>query len=353
MGQTYSLDRGNARMGLKVDVLLPSGILAARSAARRLEGIGVDGVFSPESTSDPFLDLVLPAVETQIPSIGSAVAVAFPRSPFVTAVAAWRLQEASRGRFVLGLGSQVKGHIERRFGLRYEPPGPKMRDYLRAVKALWKGFRKEERLDYRGRYYTHTLLPAAFDPGPIPYPDPQIWLAAVNDYNLETIGLLADGFCAHPIGSPKYLSGMAIPAIEKGLSVSGRVRSDVQVQAVVLLVAGDDDEEREAAASYARLQIAWSASTRTYSRIMEHLGWPEVPEKLHSLMSRGDFPGMVSTITDEMLSEFAVVAGVDDAADVILERYEGVADRVLFYNLLSSSYASDEGRLREFIGALQ
>lgn len=343
----------NRLPAMKVDVLLPSGVEAARSAARRLQGAGVDGVFSPESTSDPFLDLVLPAVETEIPAIGTAVAVAFPRSPFVTAVAAWRLQEASRGRFVLGLGTQVKGHIERRFGLRYDPPGPKMREYVRALHALWKGFRKQERLDFRGRYYTHTLLPAAFDPGPIPYPDPPVWLAAVNDYNLETIGLAADGFCAHPIGSPRYLREMAVPAIEKGLAAAGRSRDAVQVQAVALLVTGDDEQSKQAAASYARLQIAWSASTRTYSRIMEHLGWPEVPRRLHELMSAGDFTGMVETITDEMLSEFAVVADPDDVPAAIRSRYEGVADRLLFYNLLSSCYAADETRLREFVRSIQ
>lgn len=340
-------------MGFKVDVLLPSGIEAARSTARRLETIGVDGAFSPESTSDPFLDLVTPALETKIPTLGTAVAVAFPRSPFVCAVAAWRLQEVSKGRFVLGLGTQVKGHIERRFGLRFEPPGPKMREYMQAVTALWKGFRKEERLDFKGRYYTHTLLPGAFDPGPIPFPDPKIWLAAVNDYNLETIGLLADGFCAHPIGAPRYLKDLAIPAIEKGLVASGRSRSDVSVQAVILLVAGDTVEEREAAASFARLQIAWSASTRTYSRIAEHLGWPQMPSQLHDLIGRGDFPGMVSAITDEMLAEFAVVARYDEAVDQIKRRYGGVADRLLFYNLLSSGYAADDDRLKEFVSALQ
>lgn len=336
-----------------MDVLLPSGIEAARNTARRLEALGVDGAFSPESTSDPFLDLVLPSEETKIPTLGTAVAVAFPRSPFVTAVAAWRLQELSKGRFVLGLGTQVKGHIERRFGLRFEPPGPKMREYVRALKALWKGFRKEERLDFRGQYYTHTLLPGAFDPGPIPYPDPKIWLAAVNDYNLETIGLEADGFCAHPIAAPKYLKELAIPSIEKGLAASGRSRSDLEVQAVILLVVGDSEEDREAQASFARLQIAWSASTRTYSRIAEHLGWPDLPSQLHELIGRGDFPGMVSTITDEMLAEFSVVGRPDEAVDQIRRKYEGVADRLLFYNLLSSGYSSDDGRIKEFVKALQ
>lgn len=340
-------------MTFKVDVLLPSGIEAARTSARKLEAIGVDGVFAPETTSDPFLDLVFPTVETEIATLGTGVAIAFPRSPFVTAVAAWRLQELSQGRFVLGLGTQVKGHIERRFGLRFEPPGPKMREYVGALRALWGAFRKKEPLDFRGSYYTHTMLPGAFDPGPIPYPDPQIWLAAVNDYNLETIGLGADGFCAHPIAAPRYLSEVALPVIEKGLASSGRSRSDVSVQAVILLVVGDSEEERQTAASYARLQIAWSASTRTYRRIAEHLGWPEMPGRMHELMARGDFPGMVNSIDEEMLAEFAVVARADEAVDQIRSRYAGVADRLLFYNLLSGPYASDEARLKEFVKALQ
>lgn len=340
-------------MGFKVDVLLPSGPEAARAAARRVDPLGVDGAFSPESASDPFLDLMFPALETNIPTIGTSVAVAFPRSPFVTAVAAWRLQEASRGRFALGLGTQVKGHIERRFGMKWDPPGPKMREYVRALKALWKGFRREEPLDFRGRFYTHTLLPGAFDPGPIGYPDPRVWLAAVNNYNLETIGLVADGFCAHPIGSPRYLRELAIPAIEKGLAASGRSRSDIEVQAVVLLVVGDTEESRQAAATFARLQIAWSSSTRTYRRIMEHMGRDDVPGKLHELMSKGDFPGMMAVIDDDLLSEFAVVATPDDAPGEIRKRYEGAADRLLFYNLLTSGYASDTTRLQEFIRSLQ
>lgn len=340
-------------MSLKVDVLLPAGVEAARDTARRLEALGVDGVFSPETISDPFLDLVYPATETKIPTIGTSVAIAFARSPFVTAVTAWRLQELSRGRFALGIGTQVKGHIERRFGLRWEPPGPKMREYLGALKALWSGFRKEAPLDFRGRFYTHTLLPAAFDPGPIPYPDPRLWLAAVNDYNLETVGLLADGLCAHPIASPRYLREVALPAISKGLAASARSRSDVTVQSPVLLVVGDGEEERQAATSYARIQIAWSGSTRTYRRIFEHLGWGETPERLHALMAGGDMTGMMAAVSDEMVAEFAVVARPDEAADQIRRRYGGVADRVLFYNLLQSPFASDERRLQEFIQALR
>lgn len=339
-------------MPFAIDAVLPPGVRDARDAAPRLEALGFDGLWSTETRSDPFLDLAIPAVETTRPIIGTNLAIAFARSPFVTAVNAWQLQAASKGRFVLGLGTQVKGHIERRFGMPWEAPGPKMREYVQALKALWKAFQGTEPLAFRGKFYTHTVITPFFDPGPIDYPAPKVWIAAVNEYNAETVGLEADGILVHPVHSTNYLDEVVFPAVEKGLAKSGRTRSDLTVMIPVFLVVGADPGERAAASSFVRSQIAFYGSTRTYRTIFEVHGWDDVPPRLHELMSRGDLAGMADAITDEMLEHFAITGAVDDVVDKVRARYDGVADRLYFYNLFASPYAGDDARLREVIAAL-
>lgn len=340
-------------MGFQIDGVLPSGIAEARAAAVRMEAQGFDGLWSTETRSDPFLDLAAPALETSRAILGTNLAIAFPRSPFVTAVAAWRLQDASRGRFVLGLGTQVKGHIERRFGMTWESPGPKMREYVRALKALFRSFQREERLNFHGKWYTHTLQAPFFDPGPIDQPAPPVWIAAVNTYNATTVGLEADGILVHPVHSRKYLDGVLFPAINRGLAGSGRTRSDITVIVPVFLVVGRTPEERRAGDTFVRSQVAFYGSTRTYRAIFEAHGWNEVPDRLHELMAKGDMAGMASTVTDEMVEEFAICADPDDVVDKVRRRYTGVADRLYFYNVFASPFAADEGRLMEVMDALR
>jgi probable F420-dependent oxidoreductase len=332
-------------MGFAVDAVLPPGVAEARAAAVELERLGYDGLWSTETRSDPFLDLAAPAVETSRPILGTNLAIAFARSPFVTAVNAWQLQAASKGRFVLGLGTQVKGHIERRFGMPWESPGPKMREYVRALKALWKAFQREEPLNFRGKFYTHTVITPFFDPGPIDVPAPKVWIAAVNEYNAETVGLECDGILVHPVHSPKYIDDVLMPAVDKGLAKSGRRREDITVMCPVFVIAGHD----AAADSLVRSQIAFYGSTRSYRRIFETHGFDDVPAKLHELMSKGDFAGMAAAITDEMLEQYAVVAEPDDVVDAIRARYAGRADRLYMY----AFPGGDQGRLREIADALR
>lgn len=340
-------------MGFQIDAVLPPGIADARSAAPKMEALGYDGLFSTETRSDPFLDLAGPAVETTRPLLGTNLAIAFARSPFVTAVNAWQLQAASKGRFVCGLGTQVKGHIERRFGMTWESPGPKMREYVQALKALFKAFQKEEPLNFRGRFYTHTVITPFFDPGPIDYPAPPVWIAAVNEYNAETVGLVADGILVHPVNSRRYLEETIFPAVERGLAKSGRSRQELTVSCPVFVVAGKTPEERAVADQFVRSQISFYGSTRTYRRIFEQHGWEDTPVRLHEHMAKMDFAAMAGEITEEMLDAFAIVADPDDVVDRIRQRYQGIADRVYLYNVFASIYADDEGRLREVIGALQ
>lgn len=340
-------------MAFKMDTVLPPGPVAAGDAAPRMEALGYDGLYSTETSSDPFLDLMLPAVNTTKPILGTNLAIAFARSPFVTATIAWKLQEASKGRFVLGLGTQVKGHIERRFGMRWESPGPKFREYVQACKELWSAFRSGGQPSFRGRFYQHTLLTPFFRPGSIAFPDPELWIAAVNEYNAETVGLVADGILVHPVHSEKYLGEVLLPAVDRGLEQSKRTRDDITFMFPVFVVVGKTPEERAPAAGFVRSQISFYGSTRSYRRIFETHGWDDTPNRLHELMSKGDMAGMAATITDEMLDEFAIVCDPDDLVDKVRMRYGGLADRLYLYNTFASIYASDEGRLREVIGALK
>lgn len=338
-------------MSFLIDAALPPGIEPARAAAKEFEALGYHGVFTAETTNDPFLDLALPAVETTRPTLGNNLAIAFARSPYVTAVMAWRLQEASKGRFVLGLGTQVKGHIERRFGMPWESPGPKFREYVAAVKELFAAFGEGRRPNHQGRFYTHTVSNPFFSPGPIGQPAPKVFMAAVNEYNAESVGVVADGILVHPLHTTAYLDDVLFPAIDRGLAKSGRSRDDITVVCPVFLAAGDTPEQVQAAASFVKTQAAFYGSTRSYRRIFETHGWDETPERLHRKMATGDMATMPDEITDEMVSEFAITGRLDDVADAIRQRYATRAQRIFFYNLPATPLA-EPGRQRELIAEL-
>lgn len=338
-------------MTFKVDVVLPPGIEAAREAAVRFEDLGYDGVYTVETTSDPFLDLAGAALDTNRVMLGNNLAIAFARSPYVTAVISWQLQQASKGRFALGLGTQVKGHIERRFGMKWESPGPKFREYVVALKELWSAWAESRPAAHRGRFYNHTVSNLFFTPGPISYDAPKVFIAAVNEYNAETVGVVADGILVHPLHSPKYLDEVLMPAISRGLAKSGRKREDITVVCPVFLACGDDEDQARSAAGFVKQQVSFYGSTRTYSRIFETHGWEDTPPRLHEKMAKGDLSGMASEITDEMVATFAITGKTDDLVPEIKERYGGRADRIYFYNLFATPLA-DETRQRELIGAL-
>lgn len=336
-------------MSFKVDAVLPSGFEAARKAATHAESLGYDGCWSTETQSDPFGDLIGAVFDTSKAMLGTNLAIAFARSPFVTATSSWQLQKASKGRFICGLGTQVKGHIERRFGMTWESPGPKLREYVRALKAIWSAFAGDEKLDFRGRFYNLDVLTPFFDPGPIDHPAPPVLVAAVNEYNAETAGLVADGLLVHPLHTRQYLDSVLLPAVDRGLAQSGRTRKDISVICPVFVVLDED----QSSSDFVRSQVAFYGSTRTYARVFESHGWTQTPAKLHRLMASGDFAGMADEITDEMLGAIAIVGRSDDLVDRLRGRYEGIADRLYFYNLFTSPFGDNDGRTAELVRALQ
>jgi probable F420-dependent oxidoreductase len=300
---------------VKLDGFLLGEPESAAVHAAELEGLGYEGVWTTETRHDPFLPLALAAAATTRVRLGTAIATAFTRSPMVTALAAWDLQRLSGGRFVLGLGTQVKAHNERRFSVPFESPGPKLGELVEALRHIWGAFQGEHPLRFRGRFYRHDLLTPFFDPGPLGCGPPQIYLAAVTPYMYGIAGEAADGVHVHPFHTARYLREVALPALGRSLPL---------VAPVFCVVDGDDLAVRQ--------QIAFYGSTRTYRPVFEVHGWGELTETLHRLMARGDIDGMARAITDEVLAEFAVFGATwAEAIAALRARYDGLLDRVAVY----------------------
>jgi len=301
------------------------------SLAREVEEAGFAGLWITESGRTAYGACTAAALATAHLDLGTGIAVAFPRSPMVTAQAAWELQEATGGRFTLGLGTQVKGHIERRYSSPFEHPGPRLREYVLALKAIFRAFRGEEPLAFEGDFYRFSLLPALWSPGPIDAPDPPVYLAGVNPWMCRAIGEVADGIHVHPLHSLRYLEEVVRPSIEAGAAKAGRAAGEVAVVCPLLTNVGETDAELATWRERARLQLAFYGSTRTYSRVFEVHGWDGTSERLHEQQAKGDFAAMAGTLTDEMLEVFTLTASWDGLADAIVERYTGIADRVICY----------------------
>jgi probable F420-dependent oxidoreductase len=309
---------------MQLDATIACDPATAATLAASLEADGYDGVWTAETQHDPFLPLATAAVSTSRVTLGTAIATAFTRSPMVTAMASWDLQRASQGRFVLGLGTQVKAHNVRRFSVPWEAPAPRLRELVEALRHIWGAFQGEHPLRFRGQYYRHDLITPFFDPGPIEWPAPQIWLAAVTPTMYKLAAEVADGVHVHVFHTARYLREVALPAL-------GSRRPEVTLASGVFVVIGGAAEE-------ARMQIAFYGSTPTYRPVFEVHGWEGLQEELHGLMRQGDFAGMAAAIDDEVLSEFAVLADDwDDAWRQIRARYDGILDRVGVYALRSSS----------------
>jgi len=319
--------------------------------ARDAEALGFDGLWAVETKHDPFLPLALAAEHTGRVSLGTAIAVAFPRSPTVVAHTAWDLQAASGGRLILGLGTQVKGHNERRYSVKWTAPGPRLREYILALRAIWESWQTGAPLNFRGEHYTLTLMTPFFAPGPIAHPRIPIYIAAVNAYNLRLAGELCDGVHLHPFHSVKYLREFALPHIEAGLAASGRTRADVALATSVFMVTGRTDDERAQARAQARGQIAFYASTRTYEPVLAAHGWEDLTPRLHRKSVEGDWAGMAALVTDEMLETFAVEAPLAELAAALRARYAGLLDRVAPY--LPLERRTERGELEAFAAALR
>jgi probable F420-dependent oxidoreductase len=299
--------------------------------AKKAEELGFDAFWVNETKHDPLVQIALAAAATRKISVGTSIALAFTRSPTTLAYAAWDLQGLSDGRLILGLGSQVKGHIERRFGMKWESPAPKMKDYVSALRAVWDSFQTGNELRYDGRFYRLSLMTPFFNPGPIGHPKIPVYLAGVNAVMCRVAGSVADGLHVHPLHTPRYLREVIIPAVVQGLEKSGRKRTDFAVAVSVFAAAGSDAKEISAVKESYRQQIGFYASTRTYRALMELHGWGDVCDRLHEHSVNGRWDKMAEEITDDMLGEFVVQGSWGEMGRSLKKRYAGLADRVRLY----------------------
>lgn len=306
----------------------PSGVA---ETARRAEAAGYDGVWCPETGHDPFLPLVLAAEHTEHLELGTGIAVAFARNPMTTAALANDLQAYSGGRFMLGLGSQIKPHIEKRFSMPWSHPAPRMREFILAMRAIWASWSDRTKLDFRGEFYTHTLMTPFFDPGPNPYGQPKVFLAAVGERMTEVAGEVADGLLVHGFTTERYLREITLPALDRGLARAGKDRSDMQISYPGFVVTGDSEEEIKAATQAVKAQIAFYGSTPAYRPVLELHGWGDLQKDLNRLSKQGEWVKMGELIDDGVLDAFSVVCPPEDVPRRVLERFGDVVDRFSFY----------------------
>ncbi len=317
---------------MKLDVgMLTHDLGSIPDYARRVEALGFDCLWSSETQHDPFLPLAVAATATARLKLGTAIAVAFPRSPMLTAHTAWDLQQASGGRFILGLGSQVKGHNERRFSVKFESPAPKMREIVLALRAIWDCWQNGTKLNFAGEFYRFDLMTPFFNPGPIAHPTIPVYVAAVNPAMCRVAGEVCEGLHVHPFNSPTYLREYVQPAVDAGLRRAGRSRRDFTYATQSFVIVGDTEAERRPQREAVRQQIAFYASTRTYEPVLAAHGWQDLARHLHRKSVEGDWAGMAQLITDEMVDTYAVTGGWDTIAARLQERYAGLLDRTAFY----------------------
>jgi len=317
---------------MRVDVMtLPGPLREMGPTATRTQAVGFDGMLFTEGGRTAYPAVTAAALAAPGLEMSTGVAVAFPRSPMITAQVAWELQELTGGRFRLGLGTQVRTHVVRRYGAHFEHPGPRLRDYVRAVKACFAGFRGEP-LDHHGDFYDLDFLNRQWSPGPIEVADPAVDIAAVNPWMLAMAGEVADGVHVHPIGEPGYLARHVLPNVADGAARSGRASDDVDIIVPVTMIVGDDDAEIAASRDAARLSLSFYGSTPNYAFIWDEAGFEGTTERIRAKQKAGDFAAMAAEITDEHLAVFCTEATWDHLADALIAKYADVVDRLVFYN---------------------
>jgi len=297
-------------------------------AARAAEAAGFDGVMTLENRHDPFLPLGVAATVTERVSLLTGVAIAFPRSPMVVANTGWDLQTASKGRFVLGLGSQVRGHNERRFSVPWSAPAPRMREYVKAIRAIWHCWQTGERLAFEGEHYKFSLMTPAFVPEPLDGPTPPITIGAVGPRMLAVAGEVCDGVRLHPFCTRRYLEDVVMPTIQKGLDKAGRVRRNFEISGGGFIATGADKAEVAKVTDWVRRRISFYGSTRAYWPVLACHGLEDLGSELYEMAKRGAWDDMPGKITDDVLALFAAIGTHDDIADKIAARFGGASDAV-------------------------
>jgi len=334
---------------VKVDGGVGFDLAKAAQTAKEAEDAGYDGVWSAETSHDPFFPLLLAAEHTEKVELGTGIAVAFPRSPMHMANIGWDLQNFSKGRFLLGLGSQIRAHIEKRFSATWSKPASRMREYILAMRTIWSSWQEGTQLDFKGDFYSHTLMTPFFNPGPNPYGTPRVFLAAVGERMTEVAGEVCDGLLAHGFTTEAYLREVTLPALERGLAKAGKTRSQFEISCPTFVITGTNEEEVAAADQGVRQQIAFYASTPAYRPVLDKHGWGDLQPDLNRLSKQGEWVEMGRLITDDIVSTFAVQGQPEEIPTLILARYGDVIDRVTFY----TPYKSDPDRCKAVLAGFK
>jgi probable F420-dependent oxidoreductase len=327
---------------MKVDGGIGGDLRGAGKAAAAQEAQGYDGLWTAETAHDPFFPLLLASQQTDRVELGTGIAVAFARNPMNLAQIAWDLQAASEGRFILGLGSQIKPHITKRFSMPWSHPAARMREMILAIRAIWASWNDGTKLDFQGDFYTHTLMTPFFNPGPNPHGDAKIFLAGVGELMTEVAGEVCDGFLCHGFTTERYLREVTVPALERGAATAGRSLGDIEISGPAFVVTGTTEEEMAASVAGTKQQIAFYGSTPAYRGVLELHGWGGLQDDLNKMSKEGKWKEMGELITDDILHTFAVVGEPEQLAPELQARYGDVVSRISFY----APYASDPDRWR-------
>lgn len=313
---------------------LPQPLARIGDVARLVRDSGFSGLLFTETGRTAYLNAAVASQSAPGLALSTGVAVAFPRSPFVTAATAWELQEATGGQFRLGLGTQVRTHVVRRYGAEFEPPGPRLRDYVLAVKDCFTAFRTGK-LDHHGQFYDLDFITPQWSPGPIEAPDPKVDVAAVNPWMLRMAGEVADGVHVHPIGEPGYLRRHVVPKVAEGAAAAGRSPGEVDVIVPVMTIVGDAEEERATEREWVRASMSFYGSTPNYAFIWDEAGFDGTTARIREKQKAGDMAGMAAQITDEHIAAFATESTWDALPGALAAKYQGLATRIVLYNALT------------------
>lgn len=316
---------------MKIDGPFYATMETAAEEAKRLSKIGYDGVYSLEGSWDPFFPLALASEHAPELDIATGIAVAFPRNPSHIAYQAWDLQKFSKGKFSLGIGSQIKAHIEKRFGIEFNPPAARMREYILAVKAFFDCWQNDVRLDFQGKYYRHTLMTPMFNPGPNPYGSPPIMLGALGPKMTEVAGEVADGLIVHPFNTMPFLEEHALPAVDRGLAKSGRTRKDFILQVNAIVITGETEEGYQAARNSVKDLLGFYATTPAYRPPMDAVGYGDLQPKMNALSKEGKWDELASCINDEFVDAFTTCGKPEEIAAKLKAKYGAYTDRLAIY----------------------
>ena len=337
---------------MKVDGGISTDLNKVPANAKEVEAAGYSGAWTAETAHDPFLPLTLAAEHTTTLELGTSIAVAFARNPMLLANIGWDLQAYSRGRFILGLGSQIKPHIEKRFSMEWSHPAARMREMVLAIRAIWDTWENGTKLNFRGDFYTHTLMTPFFTPERAElagFGTPKIYLAGVGELMTEVCGEVCDGFICHGFTTEKYLREVTIPALARGRAKAGKTMEGFDIVGPSFVVSGTNEEEMKAAAAGTRQQIAFYGSTPAYKGVLEIHGWDGLQDELNTLSKLGKWVEMGELITDDILNTFAVVGEPESIAPELHKRYGDVINRISFY----APYKADPARWQPVIEAIK